>query len=69
MTKARQHERKKNRNVITHYVEIPRGVKLKKFRCTVDGKPIKVQAISGNKIILAEAPPKGSQVMVEQIND
>lgn len=69
MSKARQRERKKNRNVITHFIEIPKGVVLKKFRVSVDGKPIRVKAISGNKIVLAEAPPKGAQVLVERVED
>jgi hypothetical protein len=69
MSKERQRLRKKNRNKVTHFIEIPKGVVLKKFRVTVDGKPIHVKAISNNKIILAEAPPLGAKVLVERIQD
>lgn len=69
MTKARQRERKLRAKQLTYFVEIPRGVVLKKFVALVDGKPVAVKAISGNKIILVEAPLKGSQVEIRSIHD
>lgn len=70
MSKARQRERKKRAlDKNTYYVEIPRGVVLTKFRALVDGNPVAVKGISGNKIILEKAPPKGAQVQIVRVHE